>query len=496
MTALAIVIGLLFPAVNGCLLLQLLQSKTRVLDAMEQWAAGFAAGGTVTMFLTFCIHASSGMPLNRWGFLGVQIGLCVILFSLSRLLPRPVAPINTEVHRPQPPRWLHITLWILVATVIARALFAGSVFLLLTPTFLDDTFDNWNLRGKLYFFDQALTLSLPGEEPEASKRSIGSYPPAVPLFKAWNASIAGDWSEPAANAAHLAWYLCALVLLGRTIRRLAGPGWDLFAVYLLGAIPLYMMHGTNPYADAFLSLTVLMTVLFPLRAMMAADEGSRRSLIRLGALSAGLLPFVKNEGLLLYLPPLLLLLAIGLLWGWKRKVISTNEVLHAVCWYAGCLLLFVLPWLAFKWANGLTFGNAKAIGDLGIGWQSGVLIAIAVNTFFEGNWHLFFPLLMGLLIWRRKSAFGKWLPLTAFILIVFIGQMLIFLFTPLAVEARMQTGLARGGVQLLPTMSLLTVLLLADAGPRLHEAGFALARILGISSDNPHATSEDTILQA
>ncbi len=496
MTALAIFIGLLFPAVNGYLLLHLLQGKTRVLDAIEQWAAGFAIGTTVTMFLTFCVHASTGMPLNRWGFLGVQIGLCVILFALSRILPRPVAPINTDIHRPQPPRWLRLTLWILVGTVIARAVFVGSVFLLMTPTFLDDTFDNWNLRGKLYFYDQALTLSLPGEEPEASKRSIGSYPPAVPLFKAWTASVAGNWSEPAANAVHLAWYLAALVLLGRTIRRLSGPGWDLFAVYLLGSIPLYMMHGTNPYADAFLSLNVLMAVLFPLRAMMAADEGSRRSLIRLGALSAGLLPFVKNEGLLLYLPPLLLLLAIGFVWGWKRQMISTKEVLHAVCWYAGCLLIFVLPWLAFKWANGLTFGNAKAIGDLGIGWQSGVLIAIAVNTFFEGNWHLFFPLLIGLVIWRRKAAFGLWIPLTAFVFIVFFGQMLIFLFTPLAVEARMQTGLARGGVQLLPAMSLLVVLLLADAGPQIKEAGIALARALRISSDIPHAKPEDTILHA
>jgi hypothetical protein len=446
--------------------------------------------------LTFCVHVSTGLPLSRWGFLSVQIGLFAILFILSRIRPRPVPPLNTDVHHPKPPRWLHITLWILVGTVIARALFLGSVFLLATPTFLDDTFDNWNLRGKVYFFDEALTLSLPGEDPVNSMQTIGSYPPAVPMFKAWTASLAGEWSEPAANAVHLFWYLAALVLLARTVRRLAGPGWDLFAVYLLGAIPLYMMHGTNPYADAFLSMHVLLTLIFPLRAMVTADAGSRMSLMRLGAVAAGLLPFTKNEGLLLYLPPLLLLIAIGLVIGLKKKTITMQEVLHTILWYGGCLVIFALPWLAFKWMNGLTFGNAKPIGTLGFGWQSGVLIALWVNTFFEANWHFFFPLLIGLLIWRRRSAFGQWAALTAFILIVYGGQLAIFLFTPLGVEARMQTGLARGGVQLLPAMSLLVVLLLANAGSELRESGIALARLVGIRSRTPQITPEDTILSA
>lgn len=495
MTILAIIIGILFPAVNGWLLVRLLQFRTRVFDVIEEWAAGFTLGSTFTMFLTFCVHTTTGMPLSRWGFLAVQAGTFIILFVLSRLLPRPVAPLTGSHDRPIP-RWLSVTLWMLTASIVLRALFAGTVFLLLTPAYLDDTLDNWNLRGTVYFHDQAMTLSLPGEDPENSRQTIGSYPPAVPLFKAWTASVAGAWSEPAANAVHLAWFICVLLLVARTVRRLAGRGWDLLSVYLLGSMPLYLMHGTNPYADAFLSLNVLLAVLCPLRALRAENVAVRSSLLRIGAVCAGLLPFTKNEAVLLYLPPLLLLIAVFLFIGWKTKRITSGEVLHAVLWYGGSLLLLTLPWLAFKWMNGLTFGNAKPIGTLGVAYQPGVLIAIAVNTFFEGNWLLFFPLLLTLLIWRFRAAFGRWLALSAFILIIYVGQMLIFLFTPLSVEALMQTGLARGGVQLLPLMTMLVVLLLADAGESWKSATIALARMVGITSDIFPKEKEDAMLQA
>lgn len=204
------------------------------------------------------------------------------------------------------------------------------------------------------------------------------------------------------------------------------------------------------------------------------------ALMRMGALCAALLPFTKNEALLLYLPPLLLIVAVGLWTGVRRGVLSKRDAWSAIGWYAGLLLILALPWLVFKWTHGLTFGNAKPFSTLGLAWQSGVLIAITVNTFFEGNWLLFFPLLIGLLIWRRRAAFGRWSPLTAYVLIVCLGQWAIFLFTSLSVEAKMQTGLARGGVQLIPSMTLLCVLLLADAWPIIRPASLALGRSVGI----------------
>lgn len=495
MIVFAYIVGLGLPAVNGWLLLGMFERTRGLLDRVEHWTAGAVIGMTFTMFVTFCAHVALHLPLSRMGFLSVQVILLIILGILWRFLqPRGKMPERTSMRTI--PRWVKITLWTLVGWVVVKALIAGTVFLFLTPTFLDDSLDNWNLRGKMFFADQSITMPVQDAANEAFMKGVGSYPPAVPMAKAWIASLAGAWSDAAANGIHLFYYIAALLLIARTVRRLAGPGWDLFAVYLLGSMPLYLMHGTNPYADAFLSVHVLLAIIFPLRAMTVLrqapdsaleattgrqdDKVSFMALMRMGAICAALLPFTKNEALLLYLPPLLLIGAIGLLIGVRRRRITASDALQVIGWYAGLLLILALPWLMYKWANGLTFGNAKPFSTVDITWQAGVLQAIVVNALFEGNWLFFFPLLIGLLIWRRRAAFGRWSPLTAYVLIVCLGQWTIFLFTSLSVEAKMQTGLARGGVQLMPSFMLLTVLLLADAWPILQRGCLAAGRSVGI----------------
>jgi hypothetical protein len=86
-----------------------------------------------------------------------------------------------------------------------------------------------------------------------------------------------------------------------------------------------------------------------------------------------------------------------------------------------------------------------------------------VNTFFEGNWNLLFPLLLLLVALARKRLFSSTLaPLSFFVLAAIALQAGLFLFTSLSVEALKQTGLARGFVQLAPLVTMLTVLLLRE----------------------------------
>lgn len=480
---LAYIVGIGLPTLNGWLLLRLIEHQTPVLDRIERWTAGAVIGMTLSMFTTFCAHVALQLPLSRTGFLIVQAAMFAVVGGLFFIRRPRRTSLQGDIPAVYPARWLRMILWTLVGWVVVKTLIAGTVFLFLTPTYLDDSLDNWNLRGKMFFTDQSMTAPLDDVSAEALAKGVGSYPPAVPLTKAWIASLAGSWSDAAANGIHLFYYIAALLLLARTVRRLAGPGWDLFAVYLLGSMPLYLMHGTNPYADAFLSVHVLLAVIFPLRAMSALrqdDKAHFMALIKIGALCAALLPFTKNEALLLYLPPLLLIGAIGLWVAVRRQTMTMREAVTVIAWYAGCLLILALPWLMYKWTHGLTFGNAKPFSTVDISWHSGVILAIVVNTFFEGNWLFFFPLLMGLLVWRRKAALGRWSPLTAYVLIICLGQWAIFLFTSLSVEAKMQTGLARGGVQLMPAMMLLTVLLIKDGWPKIARGCLALGRSVGI----------------
>jgi hypothetical protein len=102
-----------------------------------------------------------------------------------------------------------------------------------------------------------------------------------------------------------------------------------------------------------------------------------------------------------------------------------------------------------------------------------------VNTFSEGNWLLLFPLFFGLLAFRWRDAFGWLLIPTMFFLFVYVGQALLYLFTSLSREAILQTGYARGLIQLMPLIVMLTILLLHGMRDRLRQA---LTRISGQST--------------
>jgi 4-amino-4-deoxy-L-arabinose transferase-like glycosyltransferase len=285
------------------------------------------------------------------------------------------------------------------------------------------------------------------------------------------AAIAGDWNDPLANAPHLAWFAASATLLYFAVRRFLPRHWAVLAAYGYLSLPLATMHGTNPYADVFVSAHVFLAASWTLAALKERDAARSRAWFLLTGVALGALSFTKNEGVIVYAPPLVLVLCVALALRWKSGAAGLRSVSGSLARLAAPFLLVALPWLAFKWAHGLTFGNAKPVSDFTFHWRDNVLLSVAVNTFLEGNWLLLFPLAFVLPLWRRRAAWRTYLPLTAFVCIVYFGQLAIFLFTDLAVEALMQTGYARGIIQLMPCIVLLTALLLADAaGERNEEA--------------------------
>lgn len=463
MSIIAFLIGIALPTLNGMVLLTLLEGTKPALFKLERAALGFTLGLTATMFLVFVgalLHLPIALPL----FIGVQVVVFIALMLLRRwmqstsLLAGKIA--SDTSHAPQ---WITIILQTLLLWTAVKFLITGVVFLLLTPSYMQDTLSNWDLRGKVFYADHTLTLTLPGEDPTTSPLGVSSYPPAVPLAKAWLASLAGNWNDPLVNSIHMVWYLCAIALVYYAIRRFASKVWALLGAYLIGSLPLYLMHGVTAYADAFLSAHIIAAVGMLFFASRATNDEDRMSYLRIAAIATALLAFTKNEGLILYLPPILLLIILLLLY-WKQKHIVQGKTLFKMsAWAIGCLIVIAVPWLIFKWSHHLTFGNGKPFTSLGLSWQTGVLTSISINTFFEGNWLLLYPLLFVLIIWRWKHAFTSLIMLTTFFLIIYLGQGSLYLFTHLSIEALKQTGYARGLVQLTPVAVLLTTLLLKNA---------------------------------
>lgn len=469
MSIVAFILGLALPTTFGTLLLMNLERKQAVFLWWERMVVGCLMGLTLSMLLAFVAHVGLAFVLSFWTFFGSQLLAIAILGTLLWLYPMEQSVVALPVsHRPA--KWMLILAAIVAAWTILKLIFVGTTFLMLVPTYFDDTLDNWNLRGKVFYVDKALTLVMPGEDPSVSPLGVSSYPPTVPLVKTWLAMIAGNWSEPLVNSIHIVWYLLAMTLVFIIVRRKAGVWWALLGSYILASLPLYMMHGTNAYADAFVSSHVLFAIGMTYLGLTRDDAPGRNTFLSIGGIAAAMLVLTKNEGVLVYLPPLLLVLVVGLILQWKNRTMNNADILKTLAWYGGGLVLIGFPWLVFKWSNGLTFGNAKPFTTLGIKWQENVLQAVSVNTFMEGNWLLLFPMLFVLIPWKFRSSFGPLAILTVFFLIIYLGQVSLYLFTGLAGEALRQTGYARGLVQLAPTAVVLTTLLLQKAFSRgLHE---------------------------
>ncbi|MDA1292779.1 MAG: hypothetical protein O3A81_03305 [bacterium] len=439
-------VGLLLPTVCGWLLLRLVEGATPVLFTWERWIAGFVLGG---IFTTYAIFLTEVTGIGSFSFLSMLVTQLVLLGILKRSAPTIHYPLST-IHSTPWKLWQKITTGILAAWFLAK-LISGMIFVS-GPAYFDDTISNWNLRAKAFYHHQELILEvIPGKG-----TGIGSYPQSVSLLKTWLMHLNGSWHEGLANSIHILWYLSALSLLFFALRRLMSLQWALLGTYVLSSVPLYLVHGSSAYGDCFLSVVIFLALSWVYFAA-TSKKAQRLSFIRLGAVAAGLLVYTKNEAILLHLPPLAVII-IGLL---VIGGFSAKEKKATLLWYGSCVSAVLIPWITFKWMNNLAFGNAKDVSGLTLEWHEGVLRAIGLNTFWEGNWNLLPVLFFGLVIAQWRAAFrSPLIILTGFFFMVVIGQLPIYMFTSLYIEALNQTGYARGIIHLIPIVVFVSTVLL------------------------------------
>ncbi|MBI3331659.1 hypothetical protein HYZ99_01730 [Candidatus Peregrinibacteria bacterium] len=456
-------LGFVIPTLCGWTLLRLLEGRHPVLFALERWVMGFLLGTTLTMYLTVMAQIAGLISFTKIGFLTVQIALLLLLEGLFLWKRKTIAAPSP---RPQPipslTGWKKIG-FIVIGVWIAIKVVTGILLLTTTPVYFDDVFNNWNMRGKIFFETKELTLVMEAGNEILSVGGVGSYPPTVPLLKTWFATLAGRWHDGLVSAPHILWYLAATLLVYFFLRRQSSFWIACLGVYVLASIPLYLIHGSTPYADVFLSVHVFIALTFPFSAVSAKTREHRLAFYRLGAVAAAMLIFTKNEALVLHLPPILLVTGLALLWNLQRRELSLRDTLGIGARYGIAVGLVAIPWIWFKWMHNLPFGNAKDIPLSDFSWQEGVLYSISINTFFEGNWIFLFPFLLALFVFSRQRAWRTpAVMFTVFLLIVYGMQLPIYLFTGISTEALQQTGYARGLIHLVPISVVLMVMLLED----------------------------------
>ncbi len=470
MTLLLFIIGYAPLVCIGALAVRLLQGSSTVLSRMECLLYGSIAGPSMVMILMFMLSAFGSVPVNLEGmllsFTLLAIPLAVLGWKRKMSLRSIILCTSGAKRRMQETAsackrmgWMGIA-GVLLALWITLKLASGITLLMMDPAYNDDVFNNWNYRAKVIMHEEQLALALP-HNPDTIA-GVSTYPPTVPLLKIWIALVSGGWNDRMIALASPLWYLLALAMVWGTIKRSAGNGWALVGLYLISSLPLLLMHGSTPYADLFVALHIAVALLPLLHALQTTDVQARAVWLRIGALGTALLAMTKNEALLMHLPPILLLATAIIILSVAKKTLTIKESLRAALWYVGLLAIVLGPWLAYKYMNGLAFGNAKPI-DTEFALQPGALRSLGITWVLEANFLLLPGLLIALLCARWRTAFTSPVAmLSLYVITVIAGLAAIFSLTGLSTEALRQTGSARGIIQLLPVIVILVTLLLRD----------------------------------
>jgi len=243
------------------------------------------------------------------------------------------------------------------------------------------------------------------------------------------------------------------------LMRSVGFLWSVVGTYVLVSLPLFLMHGTQPYADVFMAAYLFLILGFFLQWIQATDQHRKQVWLLLFVTTTALMLFVKNEAMLIFLPPLIFLFGVA---SW-HSASSKKEYVRLLKIFLGIVACIAVPWMLFKFTHGLTFGNAQKVSGFVLTPNAEVPRAIEGDLLYSGNFLLLFPLFVLLLsltsrFWKKNVvAF-----LIAFILIVFAGEFCIYYLTPLATEAINHTGFGRGMVHLLPLMVFASVVMLRE----------------------------------
>ncbi|MEK7137276.1 MAG: hypothetical protein AAB853_03250 [Patescibacteria group bacterium] len=467
MAFLTVPLALLLIALEGALLLRIVERSQPYFYRVERLAAGFLVGSALSAFILFFAVYFGILPLSFTGFAighGMIIGVLLLIFFLRfgwsgfSQFSNLNSHTSTVLSVTPIPRWALLLGAFLLLFALLKIV-AVSTDLLLTPAYFDDVYANWNMRAKVFYLSESLLLDLPPSHELFFGGRVPSYPLTMYFTKVFAVMSAGGWSEAAANGVNLAFFLVLLILFVSALRREAGSLWGTLGLILLLSFPLLLTHATAAYSDIAMAGGVLLLATL-LRAFFSAGEERRRAmLLRLLGVTIASMVFLKSEALLLYFPPLAFFLL-----GGSLKNLRDGKLVAAETWpFFAIVASVALPWVLFKLRYGLAFGNAQQIGGFSLAPHAEVIPAITNDLLYTGSYLLFFPVFILLLsLMGRRFSRTSFLPPLLFLGAIFLGQCLLYYLTPLALEAIRHTGFGRGVLQLLPSFAFFAVLLLRD----------------------------------
>ncbi len=408
------------------------------------WAELFGLGwlfgaGLISVALTL-----GGAVFSGGALIAAVAGIAMIFAALGAKRLRDGARLSTGFHGAAPwEKWLSL---IALLPILYMAVF----------TFRDvinwDGLFNWESKARHAFLAGGALPACYFSDATRVRNHL-SYPLYLPFTELWVYLCIGDCHQTAVKVLFPTFYAAATALLWSAARRLTGRLWMAAVTALLPLfIPWMTDHGLGllqGYADFILAAVYLASVGALLVWRVKGVEGAWP----IAAAGAALLPWVKQEGVLL-LASLLVQAALARGWrGWRATLLfSAPAVAGLIVWR---LALFALRAVEVSDFQPITLASLQA----NLPRLSTIFLLMAAQLSLWENWSLLWwgvPLALACLAWQRRR---ETLGLAVAIGLPLLLDVIPYLFTRLDLFFHIQTSLDRLVLQI----SLVAVLTLGLA---------------------------------
>ena len=268
--------------------------KTSLLKKGEVLVHSFLIGFIIYGLFSF-ILSWVWIPLNKSSLIISSLWLIIVLAAFCFRLGRFSTTFEKWTFLEDFKRvssWRKIWI-ILVGLRIIVKLFVWWVSITKVPTYQDDTFVNRNYRAKVFFIRENIVLDK--TDSDFLGKWYNQYPIGSYLSRLLPMKLYGERTEGWANFPPFLFYILSIILIFQITYRLTKRiEYGFLWAYLLGSVPLFYVHGTNPYYDVFQSVYFLLAT-FWLYQFINNKVNPLTFWIYLGILG-----FTKSEGLIIY----------------------------------------------------------------------------------------------------------------------------------------------------------------------------------------------------
>lgn len=239
-----------------------------------------------------------------------------------------------------------------IAIKLVSVIFEAS----LRPIFSFDTFTNWSVRAKAFYYSSSLLLDTSAADffGRGMSHSLGNFPPLNPLAQMWMAQWIGSFDEVLVKFWSPFFLVSAVAYLYLIAAKEIGRFLSLTIVVFFISSPLVSLHATESMSD----LPLAVFILFAHYALLNVMRGRLAYLPMVGIFSA-LAMFIKAEGMIIAL--LLFLSCLVVLWQDSRRGDYSLRSVSARFLFP---YLLAAPWLLFKLVHHLGLGpdpSSKAL---------------------------------------------------------------------------------------------------------------------------------------